>query len=322
MFIGIDGGATKTRAVVVDPRRGRLGAGQAGPSNYQVVGPETAVENLVEALAQALEAARVCSSQVEAWGAGLAGLDAETDVPVIRAMMAQVSRRSRLTGSWLAVNDGVAAWAGALEGRPGGVVLSGSGAIALAVNAQGHSARADGWGHWLGDEGSGFDIGRQGLRAALRALDGRGPETALTARMAAVFGHPTEGGGAQWLAHLNRDPVQAHRDITRFAQEVIRVAHGGDPVAGQILEGAGQALARSVVAALRRVQWTRRPRVASLGSILGHAPQVCSALERALRAALPGACLVQPAMSPAEGAALLARSPDLVPVDRIRVTAR
>src|SRR5882762_4263734 len=76
-------------------------------------------------------------------------------------------------------SDGVIAHAGALDGKPGVVLIAGTGVVALAIGADGALRTADGWGPWLGDEGGGAWIGTAGLRAALRAHDGRGPSTVL-----------------------------------------------------------------------------------------------------------------------------------------------
>ena len=87
-------------------------------------------------------------------------------------------------------SDAVIAHAGALGGEPGVVLVAGTGVVALAIDANGALRTADGWGPWLGDEGGGAWIGAAGLRAALRAHDGRGPSTTLLDAASARFGAP------------------------------------------------------------------------------------------------------------------------------------
>ena len=94
-------------------------------------------------------------------------------------------------------SDAVIAHAGALDGKPGVVLIVGTGVVALAIGADGALRTADGWGPWLGDEGGGAWIGAAGLRAALHAFDGRGPSTALLDAASARFGPPKS-----WPAQL------------------------------------------------------------------------------------------------------------------------
>ncbi len=118
-------------------------------------------------------------------------------------------------------SDAVIAHAGALDGKPGVVLIAGTGVVALAIGADGSLRTADGWGPWLGDEGGGAWIGAAGLRAALRALDGRGPPTALVDAARARFGPPktwpTQLNGAAALASFAPDVLAAENDAAALA---------------------------------------------------------------------------------------------------------
>jgi N-acetylglucosamine kinase-like BadF-type ATPase len=188
--LGLDGGGTKTKGVVCDERGHVLGSGTAGPSNYQVVSKEQVKASLAEAAARAIEAAGIERENVSAVCLGMAGLDSQTDYDVIWCLLQEID----LPGEVHLVNDAVVALAGATAGRPGVVVNAGTGAIAFGVNERGESRRASGWGHILGDEGSGYDIGRRGIIASLRAHDGRGardqPDVPLVSAL-----RPGRGGG-------------------------------------------------------------------------------------------------------------------------------
>jgi N-acetylmuramic acid 6-phosphate etherase len=133
--------------------------------------------------------------------------------------------------------DAVIAHAGALGGEPGVVLIVGTGVVALAIGADGALRRADGWGPWLGDEGGGAWIGANGLRAAMRAHDGRGPSTALLAAARARFGQPEA-----WPTHFTGPAA-----LASFASEVL--AADGDPVALAIVRAAAEALAATACAA-------------------------------------------------------------------------
>jgi N-acetylglucosamine kinase-like BadF-type ATPase len=155
----------------------------------------------------------------------------------------------------IVTNDAVTAHLGALGGEPGVVIVAGTGAIALAVAADGTTARADGWGTRLGDDGGGYWIGRAGLAAALRAHDGRrggSPELLdrAVARFAATTAAPARGVGA--IVAAVYDSPDAVAVIASFARDVAAVAHDGDAVALGIWEAAGRELADSARAAARR----------------------------------------------------------------------
>jgi N-acetylmuramic acid 6-phosphate etherase len=134
-------------------------------------------------------------------------------------------------------SDAVIAHAGALDGEPGVVLVAGTGVVALAIGADGALRTADGWGPWLGDEGGGAWIGAAGLRAALRAHDGRGPSTTLLDAARARFGAPET-----WPAQLTGAAA-----LASFAPDVL--AAEGDAAALAILSAAAEALAATARAA-------------------------------------------------------------------------
>lgn len=128
-------------------------------------------------------------------------------------------------------SDAVIAHAGALNGKSGVVLIVGTGVVALAIDPDGALRTADGWGPWLGDEGGGAWIGAAGLRAALRAHDGRGPSTTLLDAARARFGAPET-----WPAQLNDAAA-----LASFAPDVL--AADGDAAARAIVTAAAEALA-------------------------------------------------------------------------------
>src|SRR5271165_3144538 len=134
-------------------------------------------------------------------------------------------------------SDAVIAHAGALDGQPGVVLIAGTGVVAVAIGADGALRTADGWGPWLGDEGGGAWIGATGLRAALRAHDGRGPSTTLLDAARARFGAPKT-----WPAQLTDAAA-----LASFAPDVL--AAEDDAVASAIVSAAAESLAATARAA-------------------------------------------------------------------------
>src|SRR5437588_9656683 len=114
---------------------------------------------------------------------GMAGVDREDEARVVRAIMRRIGHKARI----VVVNDALIALVAGAQDAPGIVIVSGTGSIAYGRNANGEAARAGGWGHMIGDEGSGYWIGREALTAVMRAGDGRGPATRLTREILAHF---------------------------------------------------------------------------------------------------------------------------------------
>ena len=215
--VGIDAGGTGSRAVVV--RDGvvveRL---DLGPINVLLH---------VDALDRL--SAGITAAGATAAGLGLAGLRSATEGGRIAAELAA------RTGARVAVGDDTdAALAGAFRGAPGIVVIAGTGSGAVGRDAAGRTVRVGGHGYLLGDEGGGYWIGREAVRAALRGADGTGPATALTALVEREFGSLT---GAETQVH--RSPT----DRELLSRLVPDVTAADDPEARRILAEAVDHLA-------------------------------------------------------------------------------
>ncbi|MEV8177415.1 BadF/BadG/BcrA/BcrD ATPase family protein [Cellulosimicrobium funkei] len=195
--------------------------------------------------------------------------------------------------------DALTAHLGALGGRPGAVVAVGTGAIALGTDLRTVWHRVDGWGHLLGDLGSGSWIGAQGLRAAVAAHDGRdsGGSPALLAAAVARFG-PVPS----WPGQLYTRPDRA-QVLASFTPDVAAAARADDTVARQVLAGAGTHLATTLAAAL--VDGVP-PLAGATGGVLGIGPLLTDAFRARLAVLRPDVALVDPAGTPLDGALHLA----------------
>jgi N-acetylglucosamine kinase-like BadF-type ATPase len=171
VLLGVDGGGTKTTALLAD-RAGRVVArGAAGGSNFKAAGEAAARAAIEAAVRQAYAAAGLDFAPPLAAGLGLAGVDTPADVERQSAWAA-----GYLPGARIRVANDVelALWAGTPAGW-GLAVIAGTGAIAYGRAPDGRAARVGGWGWLLGDEGSGFDIGLRARRGAVpTAAGGRG----------------------------------------------------------------------------------------------------------------------------------------------------
>ncbi len=302
LLLGLDGGGSKTLALLADASGNVLGRGTAGSSNYQNIGPEAAWAALDEAIAAASAAAGIAAAVPTAVCLGLAGVDRAEDRELFESWAAV-----RFGGAPVVIaNDAELVLAAGTPDGWGIALISGTGSIVFGRNRSGQLARAGGWGHIMGDEGSGYAIGAAALRAILWAFDGRGPETALAASVLAHWSlaSPTDLVGQVYREHSST------AEIAGLAALVDQAASDGDEVARTILARAGRELAVTVEAVARRLDMaTGAPLPCALagGAIVRG---------RSLRAAFLVAAAdvglwlepITPVSEPAQGAIRLARS--------------
>jgi len=302
IVLGIDGGGTRTRCLAADLSGRVLGEGHGGPANALVVGRGRAVESIVQAARQALNTAGRTAEDVVAVCAGLAGAgQSRTQAELSAAIAAALGLPAAAPVQ--VVSDGRVALAGALQGGPGVILIAGTGSIAYGLDDAGQLSRAGGWGWVLGDEGSGFTIGRQALAAALAALDGTGAPTVLGERICAAWrlAQLTDA-----IPRVYADPSAARTEIAALVPHVAQAAAEGDAVADGILRQAGRDLANLAAALLRRMS-LKQPLVATTGGVLEGVTAVRDELVRHLAGLMPAARVVESAGTPASGAVLMAR---------------
>jgi N-acetylglucosamine kinase-like BadF-type ATPase len=237
--MGIDGGATKTLAAVLDLESLALHLAHGGPSNEDAVGARAAVHTLLGVADEAIERAGINQDGLATAVLAVAGTD--TDAIARHVLAAR-------TEDWIVVNDVVGAWAAATGARPGIGAISGTGSNVFGVGPDGRAWRAGGWGHLLGDEGSGYWLGVQSIRAALHDRDASGPETALSEAAAAFFGVQS----VEALASSVYSKPLAKGEIAAFATETAKLAARGDAVARELYERGGRELGGQIVAVIRQ----------------------------------------------------------------------
>ncbi|MGW7077956.1 N-acetylglucosamine kinase [Streptomyces sp. NPDC054866] len=240
-------------------------------------------------------------------GAGMASLGDE-----LRAELPAALHRDLGAGRLALAADGVTAYVGALGDRPGAVVAAGTGMIAIGTDLVAWH-RADGWGHLLGDCGSGAWIGRAGLEAAMRAFDGRRHGSkALLARAEELFG-PAQGIPGQLYPRTDRPAM-----LASFAPEVAHCAPD-DPVAGAILRDAARHIAEAAAAvcpASDAVTEGERPEVALTGGLFKMGDALLGPMRAELTGRLRHVRVVPAAGDPLDGAVRIAA--DLA-ADRLRL---
>jgi N-acetylmuramic acid 6-phosphate etherase len=299
LYLGIDGGGTHTVALLAGRGGAVLGRGTAGPSNRQAVGTERALAALDEAVSAAFAAADRNRTPVASACLGLAGADRPEDQAVIR----EWAERVRLAGQVEATSDAAILLAAGTPEGWGLVLIAGTGSIAFGRAADGRRARAGGWGHLLGDEGSAYALVMAALRAVARAADGRGPATSLTERLLARLGVSHPQGLIAAVYRSGRDRA----DLAALAPLVVEAAEE-DEVTARIVEEEAQELAQAGAAVAGQLGWASPLPVALAGGLLlgsaGYRERVLRGL-RSLGVQPRAVTLVE---EPAQGALQLALS--------------
>ncbi|HEY1353594.1 MAG TPA: BadF/BadG/BcrA/BcrD ATPase family protein [Ktedonobacteraceae bacterium] len=274
-YLGVDGGGSKTLAVLVNERGEEVGRGLAPGANYNTVGLSAALEHISIAVEQAIRAAGCRLPVCKAW-LGLAGIDRQADHDLLLPQLRGLAEWVRLT------NDAELLLAG-LEQAVGVVLISGTGSIALGRDAAGRRARSGGWGHILGDEGSGYAIAQQALQAVVRASDGRGPQTALRERILQAWNlRDTD----ELIGEVYGEPEKAK--IASLSSCVMITARSGDQVAAAILQQAARELALAVHAVCQALGFAQRDIPLALGGgLLINEADFCTQVIQQIRHSQP-----------------------------------
>lgn len=302
-FLGVDGGGTATRAVIVSAWGGVLASGKSGPSNPITVGADGALASILGAVGVA--SAKCGVDRFEASRLGVAGTDRS------RLRQKLLAGLPGSFGDTAVTSDAAAALAGATGCRPGVVVIAGTGSIAYGENHRGETARAGGWGWKLGDEGSGYTIGRNAVLAALRAHDGRASDTVLRILIQGKLGLGAMEEIIDWMYAPGREP----RDVAYLVPLVREAEAAGDEAAKLVMAEAGAELGHVANAVIRRLGLVGEFPVALSGGVFKQPSVYITAFEEVVRRAAPDCALIRPRMPPVLGAALLALKSTGVSID-------
>jgi N-acetylglucosamine kinase-like BadF-type ATPase len=247
LILGIDSGATKTTSVIANEDGEILGTGEAGPSNYQVVGIAYTSENIKLSIEKAIEFSGLSNIKFDIGCFGIGGLDTKEDYNIISKIIKSLD----FTRRNIIVNDVVIALNALTGGNPGIVVVAGTGAIAYGVDPKGKEARSSGWGWLIGDEGSGFDISRKALARAAKASDGREEKTILVE----IFKeHFKVKDLIDIIPKVHKKEIYSG-EIALLAPLVTNAAEKGDKVATNIFKETGEELGKAVIAVFKKLNF-------------------------------------------------------------------
>ena len=300
LFLGADGGGTKTTGLVAD-RAGNVVARLRGEgSNQFVIGMDNAARNLAELIAGLAAAAGRPVGTIVRAVLGLAGMGALRDRQVLTgAIQARLQAMGHPPVPLAIETDGRVALEGAFNGGPGIVAVAGTGSVVMGKSAGGEAISIGGWGRVIGDEGSGYFIGLEALKAVSREIDARGEAGRLRVSIASRFGLDTRD---RIIAAVYREKF----DIPSVAPAVLDAAEAGDAVALGILTRAATELTAQIVAAISRLGLENGTGVVMTGGLIDHDTIYARMMADALKRQAPGADIRAPLNGPEHGALLMA----------------
>jgi N-acetylglucosamine kinase-like BadF-type ATPase len=309
--LGIDAGGTRTRCCIADGEGRIVSHAFGGPANRNFVSPEAARSAIEEPLVEVLESPGLSSHsppsphpQIDAAIITGAHLHPDTQALISTRTGAKIVEFIDEFEACLAAGLGAR---GLWEPGCGGVVImAGTGSFCKGRNPGGEVAYSGGWGPLIGDEGSGFDIGREVLRAVVGAADGRGSETAMTGL---VLTHLNITGLEHLRAAIYSPPI-GRREMAGLSACAFEAADSGDPVALEILARSGRSLACLAEPVLQKLfgKDDNFPVILSggiLGGALGGPSEVARVLSTEIEAMCPNADTFRSELQPVVGALIV-----------------
>ena len=232
LYVGIDGGGTYTKAVVVSSDGELIFRTEGKTVNYYAIPFDVACKNLEEVFDCISD--NVDASDISRVFIGCSALDGRADEDTTKRLMGIYSHIAADMDSDLYV-----ALYGHTFGAPGAMIVSGTGSMGVSIDKNGEMHTCGGWGYAFGDEGSAYSIAAEGLRHASKMADGREERTALYEKMLEFYGI-TEPYS---LIDKIYSPALNRKEVAKFAVAVAECAERGDAVAAEILTNAANELA-------------------------------------------------------------------------------
>jgi N-acetylglucosamine kinase len=296
-WLGIDGGGTKTDCVVLNDGGEIVGAGQGGAANAMRAGFDAAFRSIGEAAAQALKEAQLRPGDITGVCAGLAGAGQRS---VVRRVTVFLMHEFPHAVTQVTTDMEIAQEAAVGPG-PGVVLIAGTGSAAFGRNIAGDAARSGGYGPWIGDEGSAYEIGRRAVAAVARTRDLDAPVTLLAEMIPAVLQCP------DWDDLLQRISKNPDDVFPKLFPAVADAANSDDSAALEILFAAAIGLGQLAMSVVRRLGMKDQEfPLVKCGGVFGHSPKFDELLDTVLGSGAPRAKISIQKISAAVGAAYIA----------------
>lgn len=299
-LIGIDGGGTKTDCAIADLSGKIIRQSSGKPSNFLIIGVKEAVENIFALIEENLFALEGDFSDVKQIVIGVAGAGREEDAKLLEKGFKDYADEEGIHFKGVKVlSDAQIALEGAFPNSAGCILIAGTGSVLFGKDEKGTIHRVGGFGRLIGDEGSGYSIGRKALNAVSKESDGRGEATLISELLNAKM-------NSSFSISIINKVYKEKFDVASVAKIVIEAAEEGDPIAEDILDEEADELILHIKSLLDKIR-TDKLNVAFSGSLLDNKNFYSSLLRQKIKSTLPRVEIVKPATSPVSGAILLAK---------------
>ncbi|OQX96523.1 hypothetical protein B6I21_00715 [candidate division KSB1 bacterium 4572_119] len=297
--IGVDGGGTKTELVLVDNEGNLISKERVGSTNFQAMGGPNVRQELLDGFEKIINNSKIQLSKIDHIYLGLAGAGRVSDQKSIADLFDDTEYQGKITVN----SDAIIALAGAFGTEPGIIIISGTGAICFGSNERGEVVRSGGWGYLLGDEGSGYYIGREAVVSAFKDFDGRGEKTILKKKIIEHFKLQAIDELVPLIYQNKIDRIK----IANLAPLVFDCAKKGDAISEGIIKKSGQELGKLAKAVAEKLGFSgEEVNVALIGSIFKQKDLLLNHISKELYEISWNVSIIDPMFQPSYGAALMA----------------
>lgn len=299
-LIGMDGGGTKTACVVTDMDGNILHSCTGGPSTFILIGTEKVCEMLFSLVSECREKLGAEYSDFKAILLGTTGAGRRSDAEKLESAFCEYLRSKNITIPFYVESDARIALEGAFAGNPGSIMIAGTGSIMFGKDSDGNIHRVGGFGRFIGDQGSGYMIGRRGLIMVSKHFDGRGSETMLTFLLGERFGILTS---EQLITEIYKNGF----DIASAAPLVIEAAEKGDKICMDILDEEAGELIEHIKAMSVKIN-EKQLLLSFIGGIISSDNFFARLFIERVKNETPHVKIIDAEFPPAMGAVLMARN--------------
>ena len=299
-FIGIDGGGTKTKAALVDENLNVIIEGIGGPSNFLVFNIDDVAMSIIELLSQITNDANISLNDIHSVLIGTAGAGRRDDAKRLEdAVFNKAKEKNLVISNFRVESDGRIALEGAFSGKPGSILIAGTGSFMFGKDSRENLHRVGGFGRILGDEGSGYKIGRIGLSEVAKSFDNRNDGTLLTQLVKEEFNISDS-------IQLINEVYKNNFDIPKVAPLVIKAAEKNDKICKEILDTEVDGLVGHILSMKEKIN-EEKLSVSLVGGTIT-TDNFFAHLFQAKAKEIPNVKIIDAELPPQVGAALLAKN--------------
>lgn len=299
-YIGIDGGGTKTKCVLCNDSLEVIYQTKSGPSNFLTIGTAKVADTIIELINNCCKSSNLSVSEIENITIGTTGAGRESDALKLKeAVIAKAKSINLELNSFNVVSDARIALEGAFAGKPGSILIAGTGSIMFGKDKDGVIHRVGGFGRLIGDEGSGLTLGKKGLNLISKYYDGRGKATLLTKKVESQFNISDQ---SELIIKVYSDSF----NMQDIAPLVIESANEGDQLCRDILDQETNELLLHIMAMKKKIN-EEKMKIVFIGGTITSENLYSSMLKEKIKMFLPDVLIHHSDYPPEIGAVIMAK---------------